>query len=241
MRTPGYAVLTTVLAVAAALLGPVAPASAATITAGSAPAVSTVAPTSGSLAAADTLLRSAGALAAAPQRTAGRLSAGIVFDKNWRDPHRSRIVWRLWRGEGKDRTLVQTRSWRAGSGYTKRSTNACRRNDGWLPDGTYRPRLDANYGGNFIKGRAIYLGQKACANGTVRTALFIHTEQGDRSRQCPDRPGDQACRWEYPRINDYRSYGCIKMSPGDLRALTRLWRQHFRLGYDARVHVRVAR
>jgi hypothetical protein len=167
--------------------------------------------------------------------------AVITFRKNHHDAHRSTLVWRVFRVSGGTTTTVVRKSWRAGSGYFRNSTNACAKNRGWLPNGRYRPALFSDYHGNVIKGRAIYLGQKACANGTVRTALFIHTEQGDRSRQCPDRPGDQACRWEYPRNNDYRSYGCIKMSPGDLRALTRLWRQHFRLGYDARVHVRVAR
>ncbi len=87
------------------------------------------------------------------------------------------------------------------------------KNNGWLPDGTYQPRLVRDYGGNLIKGRAIYLGQKPCANGTMRTDLFIHTEQGAGSRQCPNRPGDQLCRWEYPRINDYRSYGCVEAVP----------------------------
>jgi hypothetical protein len=161
------------------------------------------------------------------------LRATITFDKNWRDPHRSSLTWAVRRGT----EVVERRTWRAGSGFTRRSTDACRRNDGWLPDGSYRPRLYADYWGSLIKGRAIGLGQKPCANGTMRTDLFIHTEQGARSRQCPDTRGDQACRWEYPRIDDYRSYGCIKLSPADLRELWRAWRRHFRLGYDARVSV----
>lgn len=160
------------------------------------------------------------------------LRATITFDKNWRDPHRSTLTWEVWRG----RQLVESRSWRAGSGFTQHSTNACRKNDGWLPDGSYRPRLYADYWGSLIKGRAIGLGQKPCADGTMRTDLFIHTEQGAASRQCPDTRGDQPCRWE-PRFNDYRSYGCIKLSPGDLRELWRAWRRHFALGYDARVDV----
>ena len=161
------------------------------------------------------------------------LRATITFDKNWRDPHRSTLTWEVRRGD----RLVERRSWRAGAGFTKRSTDACRRDDGWLPDGSYRPRLYADYWGSLIKGRAIGLGQKPCADGTVRTDLFIHTEQDARSRQCPDTRGDQACRWEHPRVNDYRSRGCIKLSPGDLRELWRAWRRHFALGYDARVSV----
>jgi hypothetical protein len=145
----------------------------------------------------------------------------------------------VWRHEGRDRRLVASRSWRAGAGFTPRSTDACKRNDGWLPNGRYRPRLIADYWGSLIKGSAIQLGQKACADGTVRQNLFIHTEQGARNSQCPDRKGDQPCRWEYPKINDYRSHGCIKLSPHDLRELYRAWRRHFALGYDGRVRVRV--
>lgn len=170
---------------------------------------------------------------------AGRLSAVITFDKRWSNPYRSRLHWRVWRHTGSGRELVEHRSWRAGSGFTKSSTNACRRNDGWLPDGRYRPRLHANYWGSLIKGRAVYLGNKQCANGTLRTDLFIHTEQGDRNRQCPDRKGDQVCRWEAPRINDFRSHGCVKLTPHAMKELFVAWRASFDLGYDDRVRVRV--
>jgi hypothetical protein len=175
----------------------------------------------------------------AASATASRLTATITFDKNWRDPQDSRLSWRVWRHDGRDRRLVASRSWRAGAGFTPRSTDACKRNDGWLPNGRYRPRLIADYWGSLIKGSAIQLGRQACADGTVRQNLFIHTEQGARNSQCADRKGDQPCRWEYPKINDYRSHGCIKLSPPDMRALFRAWRRHFDLGYDGRVRVRV--
>ena len=180
------------------------------------------------------------AAAAARLQTAPALRAVITFDKFQRNPQRSRLHWRVFRvGTGGKRTLVEHRSWRAGSGFTRHSTNACRRNDGWLPNGYYAPRLHANYWGSLIKGRAIFLGAKRCANGTVRSDLFIHTEQGDRNRQCPDQPGDQVCRWEYPKIDDYRSYGCIKLSPRDLKELYDAWLRRFDLGADPRVRVRV--
>ena len=35
-----------------------------------------------------------------------------------------------------------------------------------------------DYAGNLIKGRAFYLGNKRCHDGTLRTDLFIHTETG---------------------------------------------------------------
>jgi hypothetical protein len=67
-------------------------------------------------------------------------------------------------------------------------------------------------------------------NGTLRQQLFIHTEAGPGNTQCPDRPGDQICRWEFPQINDYTSHGCIKMSPADILALTRDYHRFFRPG-----------
>jgi hypothetical protein len=132
---------------------------------------------------------------------------------------------------------VVKKSWRAGSGFRRSSTDSCRKNDGWLPNGSYRPRLFADYGGTFVRGRAIYLGNHACRNGTVRNDLFIHTEQDRGNRQCADRKGDQACRWENPKFPDYQSYGCVKMSPGDLRELTAAWRRYFPAGSPAQVKV----
>ena len=68
------------------------------------------------------------------------------------------------------------------------------------------------------------------ADGTLREQLFIHTEAGAGNTQCADRAGDQVCRWEYPRINDYTSHGCIKMSPSAILALTRDYHRFFHAG-----------
>ena len=164
--------------------------------------------------------------------------AVITFSKNYRDTHRSTLTWQAFRRNADgSRTSLVRKQWRAGSGFTRTSTNACVRNDGWLPNGVYHPRLFSDYGGSVIKGRAIYLGQHRCGNGTMRQELFIHTEQGAGSRQCPDRRGDQLCRWEYPKINDYRSYGCIKLSPADLRELYAAWARWFPVGSTDRVRV----
>lgn len=182
------------------------------------------------------------ATATAAQRQPGELRGVITFDRDWDHRRRSRLTWRVFRHhDGGRRTLVENKSRRAGSGFTRRSTNASRKNDGWQPDGHYRPRLHASYWGSLIKGRAIGLGAKRCADGTWRTDLRIHTEQGCRNRQCPDRQGDQGCRWEYPRFDDDRSWGCIKRSPGDLRELVTAWRTHLDLGADSRVRVHVRR
>ena len=165
--------------------------------------------------------------------------AVITFHKNYANTFRSTLTWQVFRVTGTKRTTLDRREWRAGSGYFRDSTNSCAKNRGWLPNGGYQPRLFRDYHGNLIKGRAIYLGQKRCGNGTMRTDLFIHTEQGAGSRQCADRKGDQVCRWEYPKINDYRSYGCIKLSPGDLHELYDAWRKYFPLGSTDRVRMQV--
>jgi len=181
------------------------------------------------------------ALLAQPPAEAHRVAAHtayrgvITFVKNYDRPDHSRLTWSLRKRVSNGRTLtwveVDSASWRAGSGKGgRRGTNSCIHNVGWLPDGTYRVRQYANYPGQLIRGRAFRLDDKRCGHGVTRHNLFIHTEQDSGNRQCRNRPGDQPCRWELPRIDDYRSAGCIKMSPGDLRALVAHYRRHFRTG-----------
>jgi hypothetical protein len=139
--------------------------------------------------------------------------------------------------------VVEELSWRAGSGLLGRAgRNECAKGRGWLPNGTYRLRFHRDYHGNLIKGRAFRLDDHRCRNGRKRVELFIHTEQGARNTQCPDRAGDQVCRWEFPRINDYKSAGCIKLSPDDLAELSRHFLQFYKAGVrypKSRVVVRV--
>lgn len=167
---------------------------------------------------------------AAPAQSASSSWRGVMtFDKNQRSPADSRLTWALSRKQGKGPwEVVERRSWRAGSGMLGRAgKNSCTKNQGWLPNGTYAVRQHDDYPGNLIKGRAFRLEDKSCPNGTRRVNLFLHTEQGARSRQCPDQGGDQVCRWEFPRFNDYKSAGCIKLAPGDLAQLVRLYKRHF--------------
>lgn len=176
---------------------------------------------------------------AAPAVEADPVHALIIFDKSAKNPWHSTVVWKAYRGE----ELLERATWRAGSGFGGPHTrDACYRNRGWLPNGVYSFVQHDDYAGNLIKGRAFYLGNKRCHDGTLRTDLFIHTETGAGNQQCADRKGDQLCRWEWPKINDYRSAGCVKMSPRDLRQLT----AHFHRWFDAgvryplrRVQVRV--
>ncbi len=183
-------------------------------------------------------------LVAAPADAGGPARRAVItFDKNPRNPANSRLVWRLQEKRPAGWRTVQQRAWRAGSGMLgKQGRNSCVRNVGWLPNGSYGVRLHRDYPGNFIRGTAFRLDDKRCGNGTQRRSLFIHTETGAGNRQCADRPGDQVCRWEYPRFNDYKSAGCIKLAPSSLRELDSLFRRHFAAGVrhaTSRVVVRV--
>jgi hypothetical protein len=167
-----------------------------------------------------------------PAAHPGAVKAQITFTKRPAHPWRSRISWVARRQQDDGTwTVVAHDSWRAGSGLPGTSTtNACVKGHGWLPDGRYTLRQYDDYAGNLIHGRAFRLSDKRCANGTLREQLFIHTEAGAGNTQCADAPGDQLCRWEYPKVNDYTSHGCIKMSPSAILALTRAYHRFFRAG-----------
>jgi hypothetical protein len=99
--------------------------------------------------------------------------------------------------------------WRAGSGV---STDACQRNAGWLPTGHYDVRTFVHNKDDVIKGRAWWLSDKACASYpyTMRTELFIHTEETSTTDQyCPTSGDDPYC-WDTD-YGDYASEGCIKI------------------------------
>lgn len=176
--------------------------------------------------------------------TAVRRRAVIVFDKNHADPSSSTLTWKVVR-RGADGVwrIVERLSWRAGSGMLGTAgRNPCAKGRGWLPNGTYRLRFHRDYAGSLIKGRAFRLDDKRCANGRKRVALFIHTEQAAHNAQCPDGPGDQVCRWEFPEVNDYKSAGCIKLAPDDLAELSAHFLRFYQAGIrypKSRVVVRV--
>jgi hypothetical protein len=110
---------------------------------------------------------------------------------------------------GTDRIL---KSYRAGSGVT---TNECTRNKGWLPTKSYTvKKWNTSYNGSFIKGYAFQLNDTKCKNGsTSRTELFIHSEMTRGGGQGSTEP----TRWD--GAGDYKSAGCIKMSPNDIKDL----------------------
>jgi hypothetical protein len=168
--------------------------------------------------------------------------ASIVFDKNWKNPFDSRIYFRAWARTGpkgaRKWVPVEQESWRAGSGLSGAAgRDECHRGKGWAPNGTYSFVQHNRRKAPLINGRVFELQPMACHNGTVRQLMFIHSEQNWNNTQCPNTKGDDSCRWEVPRVNDYRSWGCIKMDPVDLRQLTRHFHRYFKaeVRYPTRV------
>jgi hypothetical protein len=107
-----------------------------------------------------------------------------------------------------DNDMVYTgASWRAGTG----STTACNQiGRGWLPVGWYDTWGHWNNYDGLIKGRVFYLQDKRCGDGTLRTELFIHSEETASTGQyCPTSGDDPYC-WE--GWTDYYSNGCIKLA-----------------------------
>lgn len=160
--------------------------------------------------------------------------ASIVFDKNWKNPFRSRIVFHVWvkphpTKQPKRWVEVEKASWRAGSGLSGAAgRDECHRGQGWSPNGIYSFVQHDRRKAPLINGRVFELQPMACRNGTVRQLMFIHSEQTWENKQCRNLKGDDGCRWEVPRVNDYRSWGCIKMAPEDLAALTRHFHRYFK-------------
>jgi hypothetical protein len=106
--------------------------------------------------------------------------------------------------------ILAQQAFRAGSGT---STNECYVGHGWLPAGWYDivGHFD-HYDASLIKGRAWQLSDKRCigGTGTLRTELFIHSEETAANGQyCPTSSDDPFC-WE--GTFDYYSNGCIKLA-----------------------------
>jgi len=160
--------------------------------------------------------------------------ASIVFDKNWKNPFNSRIVFHVWvkphpKKQPKRWVEVEKVSWRAGSGLSGAAgRDECHRGQGWSPNGVYSFVQHDRRKAPLINGRVFELQPMACRNGTVRQMMYIHSEQTWDNKQCKNVKGDDGCRWEVPRVNDYRSWGCIKMAPRDLKALTRHFHRYFK-------------
>ena len=137
----------------------------------------------------------------------------------------------IFRQDTLDGRVLNQQSYRAGSGL---NTNECDSAaydgvGGWLPAGYYSPlgHWDG-YPGSKIQGRVWQLQDKRCSGGTgtLRTELFIHSEEtSSQGQYCPTSGDDPFC-WESD--SDYYSLGCIKISraapyPSDLAKLDGNW------------------
>ncbi|MFD9302902.1 L,D-transpeptidase [Streptomyces sp. NPDC060048] len=132
----------------------------------------------------------------------------LKFTKNWDHPDRSTL------------SLVHdgipVKSYRAGSGVGV--TDECRSEKGWLPSGTYQVNGHQTHRNSDIKGYAIQLSDKKCRpkrdkEAVNRDALFIHSEMTKNGGQGSTEP----TRWDGDR--DYKSWGCIKLKPADIKDL----------------------
>lgn len=102
--------------------------------------------------------------------------------------------------------------------------NPCITNEGRLPDGWYNSANGhhINNKNNLIKGRVWGLANKACSNGTVRTELFVHTEETACNGQSCPTPGDDPYCWE--GSSDYTFNGCVEVShPSGVLTLHNWW------------------
>lgn len=160
-----------------------------------------------------TAMVAAGLIGVAGSPAAAAISYKGVFTFNKGTITDSRLTFDVYRLDRDPPLRVLTKTWRAGSGG---NTVVCDKSTGpgdpggWLPNGIYNVKLHENYQGTLIKGIAFQLEDMPCASGGVRrTELFIHTETP----------------WSSP--NSYRSSGCIKLSPTDIKAARDAFRTYF--------------
>lgn len=118
-----------------------------------------------------------------------------------------------WNDTNTNEVVSLTKSWRAGSGANQDPCDKSTEQSpagGWLPNGNYD--LYQMYNTKDcceIRGRAWQFQDKACSDGTLRTELFIHSEEtASNGQDCTAAADDPHC-WE--NDDDYKSVGCIKV------------------------------
>jgi hypothetical protein len=139
----------------------------------------------------------------------------------------------IYRQDTLDGSILNKASYRAGSGLNTNECDSAAYDNvgGWLPAGYYSlwGHWD-NYAGSLIQGRVWRLQDKRCSGGTgtLRTDLFIHSEEDLYNQQ--DCGGSLAYveRFCWDGDGDYYSLGCIKISraapyPSDLARLHSNW------------------
>ena len=137
----------------------------------------------------------------------------------------------IFRQDTLDGRVLNQQSYRAGSGLNTNECDSAAYDNvgGWLPAGNYSllGHWD-QYPGTKIQGRVWRLQDKRCngGTGTLRTELFIHSEETWTQGQTCGSPYDERFCWDGD--GDYYSVGCIKVSraapyPSDLAKLDGNW------------------
>jgi hypothetical protein len=137
----------------------------------------------------------------------------------------------IYRQDTLDGSILNRASYRAGSGLNTNECDSAAYDNvgGWLPAGYYNlwGHWD-NYNGSLIQGRVWRLQDKRCAGGTgtLRTELFIHSEETASNDQTCGSPYVERFCWDGD--GDYYSLGCIKIGraapyPSDLARLHSNW------------------
>ena len=157
------------------------------------------------------------AAAAALALTSAATVGATVTTFDFRRSTNTNSLLTIYRQDTLDGRILNQASYRAGSGQ---NTNACDSAaydnvGGWLPGGYYSLWGHWNYyTGSAVQGRVWRLQDKRCngGTGTLRTELFIHTEETSAAEpSCVNPYIERAC-WDGDR--DYYSNGCIKISRG---------------------------
>jgi hypothetical protein len=176
----------------------------------------------------------AAAAAAALAATAAPAIAGTIVTLDFRRGTNTNSLLTIYRQDLLDGRILNQASYRAGSGLNRNECDSAAYDNvgGWLPRGYYNlwGHFD-HYTGSLIQGRVWRLQDKKCngGTGTLRTELFIHSEETYTNQQACQSPYIERFCWD--NDNDYYSVGCIKISrnssnpPADLGRLHTNWDQ----------------
>jgi hypothetical protein len=168
------------------------------------------------------------AVGVAPAQAKVTFTSYLTFDKNPKNPQNSRLTFQVYRTDLDPPRRQVDLSFRAGSGLG--STNDCASGRGWLPNGWYTTKVEKHHNGK-IHGVVVALPNKKCSKGTTtRTELFIHSEMTTAGGQSCKKGVDLITCWE--GNNDYKSNGCIKLKPADVKTLA-----DYLVKFPTRLHV----
>jgi hypothetical protein len=159
-------------------------------------------------------------------------AAGTITTFEFQRSSNTNSLLTIYRQDTLDGRILNIASYRAGSGLNGNECDSAAYDNvgGWLPAGYYSLWGHwNNYQGSLIQGRVWRLQDKRCQGGagTLRTELFIHSEETAGNEQACHTPYIERFCWDGD--GDYYSVGCIKVSrayppsPTDLGRLHANW------------------